>query len=324
MKIAISYPPLESYKGTPLLSQNRQFQWFNAPTYIYPMIPAYAATLLQKHGYEVVWDDAIAEQKPYLVWLEALKKSDIQLIAIESKTPTIKKYWAIINEIKMVRPDITVILIGDHVTAFPEESLEKSNVDYVVTGGNFDLSLLSLADHISKKEKLCGGIYYRENGKIQNSGVFKQEGVLTHFPMINRDLTQWQHYSIYNGNYKYLPGTYTMIGRDCWWRKDGGCTFCSWTTIFPKFQMGSADQLLEEVDMLVHRYGVREIFDDTGTFPGGKFLREFCEGLIRKGLHKKVVMGCNMKPGALDQEQYDLMGKANFRFIFLKRSIKFY
>ena len=47
LKIAISYPPLESKKGTPLLSQNRQFQWFSDPTYIYPMIPATAATLLK-------------------------------------------------------------------------------------------------------------------------------------------------------------------------------------------------------------------------------------------------------------------------------------
>src|SRR3989339_742967 len=199
---------------------------------------------------------------------------------------------------KNFRPDITVVLMGDHVTAFPEESLEKSPVDYVMTGGNFDLSLLSLVNHISKKEKMCGGIYYREGNKIQHSGEFQQEGVFHDFPKIDRDLTHWKQYSLHNGNYKYLPGTYTMIGRDCWWRKDGGCTFCSWTGIFPKFQMGSAEHLLNEIDELVHRYGVREIFDDTGTFPGGKVLQEFCEGLMKRGLHQKVVMGCNMKPGA--------------------------
>lgn len=315
MKIAISYPPLASKKGTPLLSQNRQFQWFHAPTYIYPMLPAYAATLLKKKGYDVVWDDAIAEQKSYLGWLDRYKKSDLDLIAIESKTPTIKKYWKIIDEMKRVRPDIRVVLMGDHVTAFPEESLENSSADYVVTGGNFDFSLLSLANHISQKDALCGGIYFREQGKISNSGPFKQEGVVIDPPLIDRDLTKWELYSRYNGNYKYLPGTYTMIGRDCWWRKDGGCTFCSWTGIFPIFQRGTAERLLEEVDILVHKYGVREIFDDTGTFPGGKFLQEFCEGMIKRGLHKKVTMGCNMKPAALDQDQYNLMGKTNFRFI---------
>ena len=61
MKISVSYPPLESDKGIPLLSQNRQFQWFSNPTYIYPVVPAYAATMLKSNGFNVSWDDGIAE-----------------------------------------------------------------------------------------------------------------------------------------------------------------------------------------------------------------------------------------------------------------------
>ena len=49
MKIFISYPPLEG-KGTPLLGQNRQFQWFHNPSFIYPMVAASAATLLASRG----------------------------------------------------------------------------------------------------------------------------------------------------------------------------------------------------------------------------------------------------------------------------------
>ena len=49
VRIAVGYPPLESKKGVALLSQNRQFQYFNAATYIYPMVPAYAASNLQHH-----------------------------------------------------------------------------------------------------------------------------------------------------------------------------------------------------------------------------------------------------------------------------------
>ena len=65
MKVSISYPPLENGNGVPLLGQNRQFQWFKEPTYIYPMIPAYAATLLKEAGYDFLWDDAISEEKSY-------------------------------------------------------------------------------------------------------------------------------------------------------------------------------------------------------------------------------------------------------------------
>lgn len=58
----ISYSPLESVKGTPMLAQNRQYQVFHSPTYIYPIVPALAATLLKENGYEVVWSDGIAER----------------------------------------------------------------------------------------------------------------------------------------------------------------------------------------------------------------------------------------------------------------------
>ena len=40
MRIAIAYPPLKSEKGVALLTQNRQFQWFSRPTYIFPVVPA--------------------------------------------------------------------------------------------------------------------------------------------------------------------------------------------------------------------------------------------------------------------------------------------
>jgi anaerobic magnesium-protoporphyrin IX monomethyl ester cyclase len=87
MKISISYPPLPSAKGVPLLGQNRQFQYFHSPTYIYPVVPAYAATLLRNAGYEVIWDDGIAEEKFYSRWLIDLEKSDPDVIMIETKTP---------------------------------------------------------------------------------------------------------------------------------------------------------------------------------------------------------------------------------------------
>ena len=60
MKIFVSYPPLEG-KGTPMLGQNRQFQWFHNPSFIYPMVAASTATLLKSEGHDVFWDDGIAE-----------------------------------------------------------------------------------------------------------------------------------------------------------------------------------------------------------------------------------------------------------------------
>ncbi len=313
-KIAISYPPLASKKGTPLLGQNRQFQWFNNPTYIYPMVPAYAASLLKHCGYKVFWDDGIAEELSFEDWLKRLKKFKPNLVVLESKTPVIKRHWQIIKQLKKELPKTKLILVGDHVTAFPEESMQACPVDFIATGGDYDFLCLNIANHLVHGEKLEAGIWYRKAKKIVDTGHFELNHVLDELPMIDRDLTKWQLYAYKNGNYKRTPGTYTFSGRDCWW---GRCSFCSWTTLYPgkDFRKHSAKRMLDEVEMLVNKYHVKEIMDDSGTFPVDEWLKEFCEGMIERGLNKKVRIDCNMRLNALSQPEYNLMRKAGFRFI---------
>ncbi|KKS94719.1 MAG: Fe-S oxidoreductase, partial [Candidatus Collierbacteria bacterium GW2011_GWC2_43_12] len=94
--------------------------------------------------------------------------------------------------------------------------------------------------------------------------------------------------------------------------------FCVWDhTINPigSYRRFTAQRLFDEVRHVVDKYHVKEIFDDAGTFMIGKPLMDFCNMMIESGYAKKVVFGCNMRLNALKQEHYDLMGKANFRFI---------
>lgn len=318
MKIAISYPPLESDKGVPLLGQNRQFQWFNSPTYIYPMVPAYAATLLKSKGFEVIWNDAIAEQWSYKKYMDYIKTETLDIIMIETKTPVVKMHWNIVRQLKDLRPDLTVVMVGDHVTAFPEETMINCPVDYVLTGGDYDFLLANLCSVLQKNngtlcvEELEPGIYYRDDGQVLNTGTFRLDHDLNDLPMIDRDLTNWKLYSEKNGNYSKLPGTYTMVARDCWHHK---CTFCSWTTLYPSYHMRSPEKLLDEVGMLIEKYGIKEIMDDSGAFPVGEWLRTFCNGMIERGYNKKVIIDCNMRFCALTQGDYNLMHKAGFRFV---------
>jgi radical SAM superfamily enzyme YgiQ (UPF0313 family) len=322
MKIVISYPPLNTAKGIPLLSQNRQFQYFKRPTYIYPVVPATAATLLKQAGYEVIWNDCIAEGWNLEQFYGFLSKERPDLIAFETKTPVVKEHWKIIDSIKYQVSGVGCVLFGDHVTALPEESFQNSQVDYVLTGGDYDFLLLNLCDIInespghkatkSQVEKLEAGIYYRENGQIKNTGKFQLNHDLDSLPFIDRDLTHWQLYAYENGNYKRTPGTYIMSGRDCWWAK---CSFCSWPNLYNKFRSRSVENVLDEIGVLIERYGAREIMDDSGTFPAGGWLKDFCEGMIRRGYNRKVNLDCNMRFGALSQEDYRLMKKAGFRLL---------
>jgi len=316
MKVYISYPPIENTKGVPLLSQNRQFQWFSEPTYIYPVVPAYAASLLKEAGYDVVWDDAIAEEKIYGEWLSSIGKSQPDIMMVETKTPVVKKHWKIIEDVKVVSPETRVALVGDHVTALPRESMENSKADYILTGGDYDFLLLNLVEYLSgKTDVLEPGVWFRKDGEIKSSGVFVLNHDLNLLPFIDRDLTKWHLYAYKNGNFKATPGFYTMVGRDCWWRRNGGCTFCSWPTLYPIFREIKPELLVDEIGILIKKYGAKEIFDDTGTFPVGDWLRKFCELMIEHGYNEKVRISCNMRFGSLKLEDYKLMKKAGFRML---------
>ena len=324
MRVIIAYPPFPGIKGTPLISQNRQYQVFSEKTVIYPIVPASAATLLKQAGYEVIWLDCIAQGIAYDRFMEIIQQEKPDLIAFETKTPVVKQHWRIINELKDLTTDnwqLTTILFGDHVTALPEESLENSKVDFVLTGGDYDFLLLNLCKAIEKSQapgcrlqaaELEPGIYYRDNGQIKNTGPFKLNHDLNALPFIDRELTQWQLYAFKNGNYKRTPGTYMMSARDCWYHK---CTFCSWPTLYPEFRARRPENALDEIGTLIERYAIREIMDDSGSFPVGEWLKDFCQGMIKRGYHKKIYLDCNMRFGALTEEDFSWMKKANFRLL---------
>jgi len=325
MKIFICFPPLSSEKGWPTLGQNRQFQYFKEPTYIYPVVPAQAATLLKQAGYEVIWLDCIAEGISYQRFLEIVKEEKPDLIAMEAKTPVIKQEWQIINDLKKLQTtshELRTVLFGDHVTALPEESFANSSVDFVLTGGDYDFLLLNLCNTLKNSNlssdfcflasDLEPGIWYRDGEQIKNTGRFQLNHDLNSLPFIDRDLTKWRLYAYKNGNYRRRPGTYIMSGRDCWW---GKCTFCSWPQLYPNFRLRKAENVLDEIEYLVNSYPIKEIMDDTGTFPVGKWLEEFCKGMIARKLNKRINLDCNMRFGAIDFHGYKLMRKAGFRFL---------
>ena len=307
MKVMVSYPPLAG-EGTATLGQNRQFQWFTNPSFIYPMVPASAATLMKDRGYDSVYNDSIAEGLTWQQYEKFLLSEKPDVIAYETKTPVVKQHWAIVEKVKQLLPEAKIILMGDHVTAMPEETMLSSKVDFVLTGGDFDFLLLNIVEYIEGKKGLEPGIWYRDNGNIKNTGKFKLDHDLNTLPFIDRDLTKWKQYG--EKFFKYSPYTYTMVGRDCPWAK---CTFCSWTTLFPTFRTRTPESLLTEIDMLVSRYGIREIFDDTGTFPRGEWLKKFCNGMIDRK-YKMSLMG-NFRFDYINESIAPLMKKAGFRLL---------
>jgi len=125
-------------------------------------------------------------------------------------------------------------------------------------------------------------------------------------PSPDRFLTKSLH-PIYqnNGNFKYKPGTYILSASTCWYRK---CAFCV-ERKKQDFYTRPVRSVLQEITHC-QAIGFREIFDDSGTFPVGKWLEEFCQWRSGKKYPK---ISCNMRLGT--GVDYKMMKDAGFRML---------
>jgi radical SAM superfamily enzyme YgiQ (UPF0313 family) len=323
MRIAISYPPIINDHGQKaMVSQNRNVQFFKKPTYLLPVIHAQAATSVRDIGHSVLWDDGNAQLKSYEEWLNDLVAWNPDVIVFESTTPVMKFYWETSRQIKALIPSTTIVMTGYHSMRKPDETLEESPIDVVLRSNNVDFVLKRLVEHMDGNpfwRMSCDieGLTFRiSDSEIRSTGNFVQVEPLDDTPLIDRDLVQWEKYAYENGNFLQTPGTYaTSVIRDCMF---GKCTFCRYNGPDLTFSMMSVQRSLDEYEKLILKYGVKEIFDDSGVWYRGREAREFARGIIERGLHKKgCYFGLNTRFEYLDEETIRLMAEANFRFVLL-------
>src|SRR3989344_3146381 len=305
-----------------MVSQNRNVQFFKTPTYLLPVTHAQAATWLKQMGHGVYWDDGNAQLKTFEQWLGDLVAWKPDIVVFESTTPVMKFYWRTVNRLKELRPDAVVIMTGYHSMRMPEETMQQSLTDVVLRSNHVDFVLSRLIPHIAGNPNwrlTCPleGLSIRiKDDELRSTGNFRQVEPLDQSPLVDRDLVQWKNYAYENGNYLQTPGTYaTSVIRDCMF---GKCTFCRYNGPDLTFSKMSVEKSLDEYQMLIEKYGVKEIFDDSGVWYRGADARRFAQGIIDRGLHKKgCYFGFNTRFEYLDEETVKLLAKANFRFVLI-------
>ena len=323
MKVAISYPPiLNRFGQKAMVSQNRNVQFFQKPTYLLPIVQAQAATWLKQLGHQVLWDDGNSQLKNYRQWRDDLVKECPDVIVFESTTPVMKFYWKATAELKNLLPQSLVIMSGYHSMRRPKETLDESPTDLVLRSNHIDFVLAKLIPFIAKepnwreKCEIEGLVIRMKNGDTRDTGNFRQVEPLEKSPLVDRDLVKWKNYAKENGNFLQTPGTYaSSVIRDCMF---GKCTFCRYNGGDLTFSMLSVEKSLKEYERLINDYGVKEIFDDSGVWYRGREARDFAKGIIDRGLHKKgCYFGFNTRFEYLDEKTIALLAKANFRFILI-------
>jgi len=331
MKIAVVYPPIKYKNEYPLLSQNRQFKYTNSlEVRIYPLVMASLATMLKEDKHDVLYLDGVNERLSMEVFEQQVSAFQPDILILETKAPIIQKHWEYINEFKTKNPDIKIILVGDHVCFYPEESLEQSKTDYVISHGDYDFIIRDLIRFLEKKQdEMPGDVHYKKDGNLISTGHTKFYN-LDEAPEIDRNLTKWH---IYGEAYLYHPVAYILSGRGCGGANNretnlgqyksnlpGRCTFCIWQYAFWKAgaRMRDPDKVALEIKHLVENYKVKEVFDDneSGGVWDKEWLENFYIAMKKYGVLGKVRISSNARADNLaDVEVCKLLKKLGYRLL---------
>ena len=268
------------------------------------------AAVARDRGYRVAVLDASAENLSFQQALDRVKNLRPRIVGLSATTLSILSADRFAETLKCEWPDLTTVVGGPHITAIPEETLNRcAHLDIGVLGEG-EQTLLDLLAVLTDGGDLgtVQSIAYRDSlGRVIRTA--SRDGVteLDALPFPAWDLLQGFP-KAYNAPYfkvKRLPSTSLVTSRGCPYN----CTFCD-TSVFGKRVRGySPEYLLEMLRYLAVDYGIRDVtFEDDTFMLQPERLQAVCEALIRSDL--RLSWACNSRADLVRPELLDLMRRA--------------
>ncbi|MCL2219598.1 MAG: B12-binding domain-containing radical SAM protein [Chitinispirillia bacterium] len=118
-------------------------------TLYYPMWLCYAVGYLEKAGHEVRLIDAPASGTTLEQVIESVREFQPEMAVLDTSTPSIYGDVQVGEALKAAFPEIFVTLVGVHVSALPEETLALSAKIDAVAFGEYDETVVELANKLS-------------------------------------------------------------------------------------------------------------------------------------------------------------------------------
>jgi anaerobic magnesium-protoporphyrin IX monomethyl ester cyclase len=245
MKVALVQP---NYK-----IQRRTGAWSVNP----PLGIAYIAAVLVKNNIPVEIIDANALDLTASETARKLRNFDA--VGISLMTPAHKFAVSLVKN--PILKNKLKIAGGAHATGYPEELL-KSGFDIVVRGEG-EMSFLEILQ--KKKMKSIRGISYKSGKRIiHNPDRGPQD--INKLPLPARDLLLGNgvDFPYISAGTKYRPWSPIFTSRGC----PFNCNYCNKKIFGYAFRGRSPESVVDEIEMLVNKYGVKEIdiYDDCFNF----------------------------------------------------------
>ncbi|MCX5694131.1 MAG: radical SAM protein [Candidatus Omnitrophica bacterium] len=258
------------------------------------------------------FDVAVAEASNSLSYEDSVSEilgHHPDYVAITATTVSIFNAARLARMIKERAARITIIIGGAHLSATPEETMQKFPAfDFGIIGEGEE-TLIELLKRIESKGKLgeVPGITFRETNKViltperppivdLDKLPFPAWDILPNFP---------RGYYPAISKFQKLPAAYILTSRGCPYN----CIFCSSSVFKKTCRFFSHQYISEMIELLHHRYGIKEIsFEDDTLFLSKERLIKICEFLLQKKLF--LSWTCNSRADLVSLDILKLMKRA--------------
>ena len=234
----------------------------------YPIWLAYATGVLEQNGFNVKLVDAPAERYDLERVLEICEDFRPQMIVIDTSTPSIFNDVQVGEQIRKKLGEIFILLVGPHVSALPEESLQISPAINAVTRGEYDYTVLDTAKAVEGKTDLKKvlGLSFIDDGKIFHNPDRPLIQDLDSLPFVSEVYKRHLKVENYFYSITQYPEVAIISGRGCPYH----CTYCVWpqTLTGHGYRKRSVENVAAEFEFIQRELPqVKEVFieDDTLT-----------------------------------------------------------
>src|SRR5262249_24220379 len=194
-------------------------------TLYYPIWLAYATGVLEQAGHHVKLIDAPASRMTAKDVLEVATDWKPELAVVDVTTPTVYHDVELAAALKDAIAGLFVVLVGTHVSALPEETLDLRYKIDAVAIHEYDNTLRDLASVLAKAASISSvaGLCFRDDqGKLMRTAQRELIENLDSLPFVTK--VYQQHLNI--KNYFYANAGHPVVtiisGRGCPY----GCVYC--------------------------------------------------------------------------------------------------
>lgn len=243
-------------------------------TIYFPLWLAYCVGVLEQEGHNVLFLDAPARGMELEDVLEAARRFAPSLVVMDTTTPSVDNDLQVAQALKQDLAQTVITLVGTHVSALPQETLQRAPFVNAVAVREYEYTVRDLAAAVQQAGGLPSADVLRATpGLIFRHGESIEQGPQRDF-IENLDELPWvskvykkhldiRHY--FNPNARY-PMVTLITSRGCPFR----CSFCVYpqTMSGRRYRFRSIEDVVEEMACVQDSFPeAKSIFfeDDTLT-----------------------------------------------------------